>query len=354
MSRKASAQTEGKKDEEIDKVEDNLDLEIEVENEPEIEVVQEEVKAPVVEAKEPEKVEEPKESEEVIALKKQLEELRNSESEAQRRAKEFDKQRAEAIEAREKLEIDRNRHRLEAESNQLDAINAAISAAKSEADRAEQMLEQAIADADPKRQAEAHRLISRAETNLTRLEDGKEELEHRVSLMRAEARKAVEKTEEVKKEPEVKKEEKQVDPIDTMQLPERAKEWLRDHREFAEDPRKNAKLMAAHWDALDGGHKEFSTDYFIAMETTLGLRKAEVEEEEEIEPVRKEPEPRRSAIVSAPVSREGSSTTGTASKTQVRLTKEEAEFAAMAGITPAEYAKQKLKLQELKKQGVIN
>lgn len=348
MSRKASAQTEESKD--IEKVDDNLDVEVEVENEPEVEVVQEEEKAPVA-AKASEK-EEPKESEEVAALKKQLEALTRSESEAKQRAQDFDRQRAEAIEAREKLEVERNRHRFEAESNQLDAINAAISAAKSEAERAEQMLEQGIADADPKRQAEAHRLIARAESNLTRLEDGKDELEHRISLMRAEARKTAEKKEEPK-QPEAKQEE-QSDPIERMQLPDRAKEWLREHREFAEDPRKNAKLMAAHWDALDEGHKEFSTDYFVSMEKLLGIRKAEEEVEEKIEPVRKEPEQRRSAIVSAPVSREGSSTTGTASKTQVRLTKEEAEFAQMAGITPAEYAKQKLKLQELKKQGVIN
>lgn len=353
MSRKAAATVEEQKEKEPDKVEENLELDFEIENEPDIEV-EEEGSPPPVEAKEPEKKEEEPKPDEVADLKKRLEDLTRSEAEARRRAEEFQKQNAEAIAARQKLEIDHRNSRLEAETSQLDAINAAISAAKSEADRAEQMLEQAIADADPKRQAEAHRLISRSEANLSRLQDGKEELEYRITLLKTEARKEPEK-----KEPEVEtRQQEKVDPVDAMNIPDRAKEWLREHREYVEDQRKNAKLAAAHWDAIDEGHKEFSTDYFLAVERLLGLRQEERKEEvqeERREPVRKEPEARRSAIVSAPVSREGSSATGgSSSKTRVQLTKEEVEFAQMAGITPAEYAKQKLKLAELKKQGVIN
>lgn len=356
--RQASAQTPKdqetpKKDEEVEKVEvqqdDEIDLEIEG-DEPE-----------AVEAKPAAKVE-PKEDE-ALALRKQVEELRRSEEAATKRAVAAQKARDAEFLARTKAEAEVSRSRIESEQSQMETLNAAISAAKAEADAAQQQIEIAMGEGDAKKQAEAYRALARAEANIGRLADGKDELEYRINVMRAEAKKVVEaKTAEPEKTEE--RPVEKIDPIESLQVPDRAKEWLREHREYAEDARKNAKLQVAHWEALDEGHKEFSTPYFAAIERLLGLGKQEeVEEEvsddnEEVEvsePVRKQskPEQRRSSIVSAPVSRDSTSSGDAPSKTKVRLSKEQAEFAQMAGISPAEYAKQLLKLQELKRKGEI-
>jgi hypothetical protein len=62
-------------------------------------------------------------------------------------------------------------------------------------------------------------------------------------------------------------------------------------------------------------------------------------------------EDRRSAFVSAPVSRETPSAGGSRSNRQIRLTAEEREHARMAGVSEVEYAKQKQKLIEAKNEG---
>jgi len=71
-------------------------------------------------------------------------------------------------------------------------------------------------------------------------------------------------------------------------------------------------------------------------------------------PVRKPQAPSRSGIVSAPVTRE----TGLLSdsfdrKGQHTLSAQEAEAARISGVTPAEYLKQKLKMQQMKADGEI-
>jgi hypothetical protein len=57
-------------------------------------------------------------------------------------------------------------------------------------------------------------------------------------------------------------------------------------------------------------------------------------------------EPSRASFVSAPVSREVPTGSGSRSNRQIRLTAEEREAAKMAGITEVEYAKQKQKFTE--------
>src|SRR5262249_53441043 len=45
--------------------------------------------------------------------------------------------------------------------------------------------------------------------------------------------------------------QQQADPVDAMQhLTSRQKDWLKNHRDAYTDPEKNARLGAAHWDAV--------------------------------------------------------------------------------------------------------
>jgi hypothetical protein len=120
--------------------------------------------------------------------------------------------------------------------------------------------------------------------------------------------------------------------------------------DYITDPRKNAKIQALHWDIIDEGHPAYSVDYFVSMETKLGMRKASAEapvlEEHEDEPA-----PRSRSMVSAPVSRDGVPSSSGEKPGQVRLTAMQKEAAKIAGITEKEYAEQVLRLRGEKLNG---
>lgn len=138
-------------------------------------------------------------------------------------------------------------------------------------------------------------------------------------------------------------------------LPERAKTWLRAHPEYLQDPSKNQKLQSAHGLAYDG---DFSDRYFNKMEELLDIKSAGNGSAPSVE----QPKSRQSAApVSAPPTREAPSmSTGrTPHPTKVTLSADEREVASTIAqsrnITQAEaereFAKQKLRMMEEKKQG---
>lgn len=47
--------------------------------------------------------------------------------------------------------------------------------------------------------------------------------------------------------------------------------WLREHRDWVVDPKKNAKLTSAHFDAVAEGLREDSPEYFQHVERRIGL-----------------------------------------------------------------------------------
>ncbi len=344
MSRSAAAQTERPPEGQLDLLDknkpvDNSGVEVEHEEETPIEVSVEgdPEPAPVAAKEEPPKGDQ---GTQLSALQKQLDELRKSEEISKQAYAQAVREREQAIEQSRKAETESSKYRADSEEAKLDAINNAMVAAQEQSQSAERELEQAIANADTKAQAEAYRKMSRAEVSYRDLENGKSEMEYRIQVAQQQRKQDL----EAAKQPQ----EQSKDLIDTMQVPERAREWLREHRDYVTDPRKNAKLQNMHWEALDAGHKEFSTGYFIEMEKLLGLIQTP-EVEVEVEP-KAAAEPRRTTIVSAPVSREAPSS-GSTSPTRVRLTREQSEMAKLAGITDAEYAKQLLRLNDLKKNG---
>lgn len=100
--------------------------------------------------------------------------------------------------------------------------------------------------------------------------------------------------EEAKTAPKV---DPNADPIDQWardnHVGQRSASWLKDHREYLGDPRLNAKLTTAHFNALDGGAKVNTDEYFSAIESELGMREAPAETRRTTE----------EAVPSAPVSR---------------------------------------------------
>jgi hypothetical protein len=127
-------------------------------------------------------------------------------------------------------------------------------------------------------------------------------------------------------------------------IPERMKQWLRQHPEYVADQRKLDALKHNHWLARDEAGSEYSTEYFEALERLLGLR-APRQAPPIAAPQRQAPGP----PVSAPPTRSAQSwSSGRPQQSVPSLTAEEAELAKTIGISPQEYQQQKRRMYELK------
>lgn len=266
---------------------------------------------------------------EVASLRKQLQELQQADANSRAALSQAEAARETDRKRQQEMEAELARSQGEAMQSQYDAILNAIGAATAEAETAERDMANAIAAAEPDKQADAQRRLARAEARLERLEPGKEEFEHRLKALRER------KPEPARPAPS--------DPFEAQiaALPDPAKNWLRGHREYMTDPRKNAKIQAAHWDALDAGHQAYTPGYFETLEEKLGMR----------EPPKKTDE-NPDVVVSAPVSRDAPSpTTGKPTNTRITLSPDQRQAAKDSGVDEITYAKNLLKLQQLKSQG---
>jgi hypothetical protein len=137
------------------------------------------------------------------------------------------------------------------------------------------------------------------------------------------------------------------DPVEALaaQLSPRSAAWVRANPDYARDSRKMQKMIAAHNLVTADGIAPDTDEYFERVEATLGIRRAAPVHEQEADPMTDAAKPisRRSAPPAAPVSRSGNGT-GTRPNV-VRLTAVERETAADLGMSPEEYARNKLALQ---------
>lgn len=133
-------------------------------------------------------------------------------------------------------------------------------------------------------------------------------------------------------------------------LAEPAKQWFRQHREYATDPTKSAAVVHQHHQAVAAGHRELSPEYFEYVETALGLRQKP-----------EEGRTQKGVVVSAPVTREAPSSNGQRGPTKIELTPEERDIAYQTrpdqNMTRVQaetlYARNKLRLINEKKNGSI-
>jgi hypothetical protein len=146
--------------------------------------------------------------------------------------------------------------------------------------------------------------------------------------------------------------------IDSMtHLSARQREWLKNHRDAYTDPAKNAYLSGAHWDAIRAGHAQDSDEYFRVLEERLGYRQparvTNIPASPPPAPTAAEPTQRRQSIpVSAPVSREAPNLGGgNATPSRVELTSEQREAARIAGVDEVTYARNLLRLNQMKRDG---
>ena len=145
------------------------------------------------------------------------------------------------------------------------------------------------------------------------------------------------------------------DPVEkaASQLSPRSAAWVRSHPQCINDPRLFQKMVGAHNIAVADGYILDSDEYFDFIETQMGMKKpvSRVQDEEIDEPLSAAaaPSQKRSAPPAAPSSRAASSSSN--GRNVVRLTAEEREVAQIMGMSPEDYAKNKL---ALKREGKLN
>lgn len=196
----------------------------------------------------------------------------------------------------------------QATDSNLDAISTALSSAQADIESAKRDIKNAIESGDAQAQADAYDRLATARSLALRYDESKADLE---------ARKAA--------KPELAA--RPSDPVEAyiQGRTEPTANWLREHRDFVTDPRKNNKLTGAHYDAVGEGLTPDTAEYFEHVEKVLGLRKADpvVTDGDQVQrPGAKKP----AARVAAPVN--GSAGTGGAvGGNEVRLSQREATAA---------------------------
>jgi hypothetical protein len=250
-------------------------------------------------------------------LKKQLETEKSARIAAERRAQEASVGEAQAREV--------------AQGTQLDLVKNAIETLTQAGDALEIKYAEAMAAQDYPATAKVQRQMSKNETQLVALESAKKQLESQPKPMPRPSLDAVE--EYVGRIP--------------GEYP-RSRTWVREHPEYVRDAGKNRLMIAAHELALAKGLTADTDSYFESIEKTLDLRKpAPIDdpklEEDPMKDAASKSTPRKPPPAAAPVTRSGN---GAGPRPNVvTLTPQEVEMAEMNGMTPEEYARNKVALK---------
>lgn len=129
---------------------------------------------------------------------------------------------------------------------------------------------------------------------------------------------------------------------------EDSKKWIRRHPQYAvPDSDDNKNLVKAHYVAVDQGMSEGSPEYYAFVEKKLGIGNSDT---------RPAPRQQSRAAPAAPVSRDAPSASGrpTGGGTRVSLSADEMKAARISGLTPQQYAANKLALTAEGKMGKPN
>lgn len=270
-------------------------------------------------------------------LAKQLADLKASEEAMRRQAQAAEQARLQAVNEVRRHQSATVTARREAEQSQLDSILNALGAAQTEAEAAQGAYEAALASQDYRMAAEAQRKISRAEAKILQLENGKEAYEARIQ----------EQARQLEQQPAQPQQQTPDQIINNMQgLVPSEREWLRKHPELITDPKNNRILEAAFYEAERRGLQRGTDKYFEFFDERMGFKQTDEDDEMAEEPVRTQQR------VSAPPSRSAPSVTrGNEAPSKITLSPQQREAAKWAGIDEVTYAKNLLKLQQLKRNG---
>jgi hypothetical protein len=269
--------------------------------------------------------------------------MRKAHTESDKRLQLEIRARQEAEHAREQRERESYGYRITAEDAQYDSILNAIQAAQADAERAQYEIAAFSEAGDHKAVAESNRRLARAESRLAQLEDGKAAIEDQKSREAARLKAAHQQPQQQQPQRQFTVEE-YIDQIPN--LLQSQKDWLKSHPETMTDNRVNTRLQAAHFETEELKYRPGSKEYFKHIEERLGYAKPEGEEEEE--------EMTRTPVAAPPSKSATSPTTGRPSSSKITLTPEQREMAALSGIDEVTYAKNLVRMQQAKRDGLIN
>lgn len=248
-----------------------------------------------------------------VSLKQQFQELQ-TQAERDRQARDAAESRAaaaarDAESARKEAQTARG----EIVDSQFESVTTGLEAAESEAKSAEQEYTAAFERGDGPAMATAQRKMARAESKIQRLEESKADLEVRKKAASTESRKETHQS--------------APDPVDAYiaNRTEPTARWLREHKEWISDPRKNAKLTAAHYSAQGEGIEPDTPEYFEHVETFIGLRGGDTAKKSGTDQSNGKTQTRRPSVPVAPVQASGGGVSGNGQ--EVRLTRDEAATA---------------------------
>lgn len=199
--------------------------------------------------------------------------------------------------------------RQEVTTSQMDTVQSGIQAANAEAEAAEREHTAAFEAGDGPAQARAFRKMAAAEARIQRLKEAEGDL----------------KEQSTAKQP-VRQEQRQQptnDPVDafTKGMSPKSAAWIRSHPECVTDPKKNARMLAAHNLALADDITVDSDEYFQRIEAGITPQAAAKIEAD------LKPEPKVNIRPSAPVAPAGSGSGGGAGGQSVTLTRREVQAA---------------------------
>jgi len=204
----------------------------------------------------------------------------------------------------------------------LRMLNTAIETEGRNKEILKENLREAVANGDTDAQADILMAINQTENNLRQITEGKKHYEAQIKAPVANKVEAL-----------------------ASQLTPKSAEWVRNNPDVVNDERRAARLQRAHFDALDDGIQPDSPDYFNFLENRLNINKTPVRQEAAMSEASESTSGRRaSAPPAAPVSRSGTGTGGRPNV--VTLSRAEQEAARDMGMTPKEYAQNKVALQK--------
>jgi hypothetical protein len=241
----------------------------------------------------------------IETLKSQLAARQSEVEAANQRATQAETAAQQSTQRARQAEQDAELARTQAAESTKSTIQSGIAAAKAEADSAKQAYKAAFESGDADKVADAQFRLAGAVADLRMLEQAQSDIQE-----------APPKRQEPRQPP-------QEDPIEAFinQRTAPTAKWLREHRDYLTDPKKNAKMQAAHFDALGSDIPVDSPQYFDHVERYLGMKT----ETPAPKPNGAEPSQRRPTAPVAPVTASGGGMSGGA--VTVKLTRGEADAA---------------------------
>jgi len=208
----------------------------------------------------------------------------------------------------------------EMDDTHLHLVGNAISTIKRDQDILKMNYRDSMASGDYDRVAEIQEAMSTNAAKLLQLENGFNDMKN--------------KPKQVVPPPQQK--DFTVEDLITRVTPKSA-EWLKEHQDDLGDARSLRIMGRAHDDAVDMGIKAESKEYFKFIEKRLGIGSLSepVDDDTEVFSEAAKPMQRRQSPPAAPVTRSGN---GSGQRpNEIRLTREQVEYAKISGLTPKEY-----------------